>query len=167
MKSMNAERFYDLAFKSILKQATSEELGELQAALDEDPALVSELTQLQTQAFSLRELLSLLDATDATGPKPSEAAREQVRARIRKWFESNRKGGEVRTRSHRRFLILLMVFEFLSSAIVMYFCQRRQTHGIWPFNSTTMSTNWNLFVPWMIVASAASYFAASKIARRK
>lgn len=82
MKPINDERFYELAMKSIARQCTAEDEAELQFALGENPARVPELAQLHTQAKVAKELLALVAATEATGPKLPASARARLRKHV-------------------------------------------------------------------------------------
>jgi len=83
MNSMNDERFFDLAMKVIARQATAAESAELQAALVKEPARKAELAQWQAQAGLVREVLPLVNATEAPAGELPAYARGRLQTKVR------------------------------------------------------------------------------------
>ena len=80
MTSMSDDLFHELALKCFLKQGSAQEAAELKAAVDEDPNRKLQLLKLKDEFIAIGELVSLIAATEATGPQPTPAARQRFRS---------------------------------------------------------------------------------------
>ena len=83
MKSMNDERFFDLAMKRIADQATAEERAELDAALASKPELKADFDRLRAEARLAKEVLPVIAATEATAGELPGYARERLQTKVR------------------------------------------------------------------------------------
>ena len=79
----NEQEFFDLAMKVVAGHASASEQAELRALLADDPALKAEFERLRMDAELAKEVVPLIEATQATGPKLPEYARERLRAKVR------------------------------------------------------------------------------------
>ena len=80
---MNDHRFFDLAMKAIAQQATDAERAEMDALLAREPELRAEFARLQADARLAKDVLSLVDATKATGDKLPAYARGRLQTKVR------------------------------------------------------------------------------------
>ena len=80
---MSEDRFFDLAMKSIARQATEAERAELDALVVRQPELKTEFERLQADVRLAREVLPLVSATEATAPELPAYARERLQTKIR------------------------------------------------------------------------------------
>ena len=80
---MNDDRFFDLAMKVIARQATEAERAELDALVARQPELKAEFECLQTDVRLAREVLPLVNATEATVPELPAYARGRLQTKVR------------------------------------------------------------------------------------
>jgi hypothetical protein len=90
MNSMNDQRFFDLAMKSIARQSTDAERAELDALLARHPELKAEWEKLQADARLAREVAPLVAATQATGGEFPAYARERLQTKVRRTLSQER-----------------------------------------------------------------------------
>jgi hypothetical protein len=83
MNSMNDERFFDLAMKVIARQCTDAERAELDALLARAPELKTEFARLQAEVRVAKEVLPLVNATEATGGELPAYARGRLQTKVR------------------------------------------------------------------------------------
>lgn len=83
MNSMNDERFFDLAMKIIARQATDTERAELDALLARQPELKPEFVRLQAEVRVARDVLPLVNATEATAGELPAYARGRLQTKVR------------------------------------------------------------------------------------
>ena len=83
MNSMNDERFFDLAMKVIANQSTDTERAELDALLAGQPELKAEFERLRGEATLAKEVLPLVDATEATTGEFPAYARGRLQTKVR------------------------------------------------------------------------------------
>jgi hypothetical protein len=83
MNSMNDQRFFDLAMKAIAGQATDGERAELDAFFVRGPELKMEFARLQAEVCIIREVLPLVNATEATTGEFPAYARERLQTVVR------------------------------------------------------------------------------------
>ena len=88
MISMNDERFFDLAMKSITRQSTDAESAELASLLASQPELKAEFERLRAEAQLAKEVLPLVAAAESqTGEFPGYA-RERLQTKVRQTLGS-------------------------------------------------------------------------------
>jgi hypothetical protein len=81
---MNAEdRFFDLAMKSIARQATTSETMELESLMGANPKLKAEFDRLRADAQLAKEATPLVDAMQAKGAELPGYARQRLQAKVR------------------------------------------------------------------------------------
>lgn len=80
---MNDDHFFDLAMKVIARQATEAERAELEALVARQPELKAEFERLQADVRLAREVLPLVNATEATAPELPAYARERLQTKVR------------------------------------------------------------------------------------
>jgi hypothetical protein len=80
---MNDDRFFDLAMKSIARQATEAERAELDALVARQPELKAEFERLQADVRLAREVLPLVSATEASVPELPAYARGRLQTKVR------------------------------------------------------------------------------------
>jgi hypothetical protein len=83
MKPMNDQRFFELAMKTIARQASDAERAELDALLAGNPALGAEFERMRLEAALAKEALPLVEASAATGGKLPEYARGRLQTKVR------------------------------------------------------------------------------------
>jgi hypothetical protein len=83
MNSMNDQRFFDLAMKAIAGQVTDAERAELDALFVRGPELKTEFARLQAEVRFMREVLPLVNATEATTGEFPAYARERLQTVVR------------------------------------------------------------------------------------
>jgi hypothetical protein len=83
---MSDQRFFDLAMKAVAHQATDTERAELDALLARQPELRAEFARLQADTRLAREVLPLLNVTEATAPELPAWARGQLQTKVRETF---------------------------------------------------------------------------------
>lgn len=86
MNPMNDQRFFDLAMKVIANQSTDAERTELDALLARQPELKAEFERLRGEAALAREVLPLVDATQATAGEFPTYARGRLQTKVRQTF---------------------------------------------------------------------------------
>ncbi|MBI5821354.1 MAG: hypothetical protein HZA88_20495 [Verrucomicrobia bacterium] len=91
MNSMNADdqQFFDLAMKSFAGQASAAEEAELNSLLTSRPELKAKFDRLKADAGIAKEVLPLMEATEAQAGKLPEYARGRLQTKVR---ETLRKG---------------------------------------------------------------------------
>ena len=80
---MNDDHFFDLAMKVIARQATEAERAELDALVVWQPDLKAEFERLQAEVRLAREVLPLINATEATAPELPAYARGRLQTKVR------------------------------------------------------------------------------------
>lgn len=90
MNSMNDERFFEVAMKSVTRQASSAEQAELEALLAANPERRVEFEQLRGAAQLAREALPLVNATEATGGEFPAYARGRLQTKVRQTYGGGR-----------------------------------------------------------------------------
>jgi hypothetical protein len=80
---MNDDHFFDLAMKVIARQATEAERAELDALVARQPELKAELERLQADVRLAREVVPLVNATEATAPELPAYARGRLQTKVR------------------------------------------------------------------------------------
>jgi hypothetical protein len=80
---MNNERFFDLAMKVIVRQATDAERAELDALLASQPVLRAEFTRLETDVRVAKDALPLMGAMEATVGELPVYARGRLQTKVR------------------------------------------------------------------------------------
>ena len=83
MNGMNDQRFFDLAMKVIANQATDAERAELDSAVAGDARLKAELERLREESRVFKEVLPLVNATEATSGELPGYARTRLQAKVR------------------------------------------------------------------------------------
>ena len=83
MKEMNAQRFFDLAMKTIARQSTEAERAELDAMLAQQPGLKAEFEQLQADSKLACEVAPLAAAMESAQPEFPAYARERLQTKVR------------------------------------------------------------------------------------
>jgi hypothetical protein len=83
---MNDDRFFDLAVKAIAGQATEVERAELDGLLAREPELRTEFARLQADARVAKDVLPLLDATQATTGELPAYAHGRLQTKVRQTF---------------------------------------------------------------------------------
>jgi len=80
---MNEQEFFDLALKVIAQQASEAERTELDALVARQPELKAEFQRLQADTRLAREVLPLVNATEATAPQLPAWARGRLQTKVR------------------------------------------------------------------------------------
>jgi hypothetical protein len=80
---MNDDHFFDLAMKVIARQATEAERAELDALVARQPELKAEFGRLQADVRLAREVVPLVNATEATAPELPAYARGRLQTKVR------------------------------------------------------------------------------------
>jgi len=80
---MNDERFFDLAMKVIARQATDAERAELDALLAREPELRTRFEQLQAEVRVTKDVLPVVEATQATAGEFPAYARGRLQTKVR------------------------------------------------------------------------------------
>ena len=80
---MSDQRFFDLAMKAIARQATDAERAELEARLGREEGLRAEFARLQADVRLAKDVLPVVDATQAPVAEFPAYAREQLQTRVR------------------------------------------------------------------------------------
>ena len=83
MNIMNDQRFFDLAMKAIAGHAMDAERAELDELLAREPKSKTEFVRLQAEVRFMRELLPLVNATEATTGEFPAYARERLQTKVR------------------------------------------------------------------------------------
>src|SRR5438445_8986434 len=81
--SMDDQQFFYLAMKIIAQRSSDAERAELDALIAAQPELKAQFEQLRAQASTAREILPLLDATEATAGEFPAYARERLQTKVR------------------------------------------------------------------------------------
>lgn len=80
---MNDDRFFDLALKVIAGHCSDPERAELDALFKRRPELKAEFERLQADVGLAREVLPLVNATEATAPELPAYARKRLQTKVR------------------------------------------------------------------------------------
>ncbi len=80
---MSDQRFFDLAMKSIAHEATDAERAELDALMAREQGLRAEFARLQANVRLAKDVLPLVDATQATGAELPAYARGRLQTKVR------------------------------------------------------------------------------------
>jgi hypothetical protein len=108
---MSDQRFFDLAMKAVARQATDAERAELDALLAREPELRAEFARLQADTRLAREVLPVLNATEATAPELPAYVRERLQTKVRQTLgrpqTSSRSAGDAEDRMMWRWRWLL------------------------------------------------------------
>jgi hypothetical protein len=80
---MNEQEFFDLALKVIAQQASEAERAELDTQIARQPELKAEFERLQGDSRLAREILPLVNATEATAPELPAYVRERLQTKVR------------------------------------------------------------------------------------
>src|SRR2546428_12852086 len=83
MNSMNDQRFFDLAMKTITRQSTDAERAELNSLLASRPELKADLERLRVEARLAKEVLPLAAAIEANRGALPGYARERLQTKVR------------------------------------------------------------------------------------
>jgi hypothetical protein len=83
MNSMNKDHFFDLAMKSIARQATDSETKELEGLIGANPNLKAELDRLRADVQLAKQAMPLLDAMQAKGAELPGYARQRLQAKVK------------------------------------------------------------------------------------
>lgn len=83
MNGMNDQHFFDLAMKVIANQATTAERGELDSVVAGNPQLKAEFERLRAESRALKEVLPLVEATDAKAGELPGYARTRLQTKVR------------------------------------------------------------------------------------
>ena len=180
MSAITEERFYDLALKRFLNRCTDQELDEMKSAMVANPGLKDELARLQTEFIAAKELASLMAATDATGSKPSQAARKRFRAKVGDYLRKRenetaslgaRVGSTKATTNDSQtlsfFIGFFLLFEIASVSIVLHLSSVTTKPWWQLFGSGETHIVWGQAIPRAILATAASALAAYLLTRQK
>jgi hypothetical protein len=90
MNGMNDPHFFDLAMKVIANQATDAERAELDSAVGTDPQLKAELERLRAERRVFKEVLPLVEATEAKSGELPGHARARLQAKVRQTYGTAR-----------------------------------------------------------------------------
>lgn len=90
MNSMNDQHFFDLAMKAIANQATDTERAELDSVVAGNPQLKAELERLRAESRAFKEVLPLVEATEANERELPGYARARLQTKVRQTFGSVR-----------------------------------------------------------------------------
>jgi hypothetical protein len=80
---MNDDQFFDLALRVIVHQASEAERAELATLIARQPELKAEFERLQADTRLAREVLPLVNATEATAPELPTWARARLQTKVR------------------------------------------------------------------------------------
>ena len=80
---MNDQEFFDLALKVIAQQASEADRAELDTLVARQPELKAEFERLQADTRLAREVLPMVNATEATAPELPAWARGQLQTKVR------------------------------------------------------------------------------------
>jgi hypothetical protein len=83
---MNEQEFFDLALKVIAQQASEADRAELDTLVARQPELKAEFERLQADTRLAREVLPMVNATEATAPELPAWARGQLQTKVRETF---------------------------------------------------------------------------------
>ena len=83
MNGLNDQHFFDLAMKVITDQATDAERAELDSVVASDPHLKAELERLHAEGRILKEVLPLVEATEAKSGELPGYARARLQTQVR------------------------------------------------------------------------------------
>jgi hypothetical protein len=83
MNSMNDDRFFDLAMKSIAGKATDSEKHELESWLNANSSSKTEFERLKAEARLAREALPLVEAMQAKGAELPGYARSRLQSKVK------------------------------------------------------------------------------------
>lgn len=89
MNSMNDDRFFDLAMKSIAGKATDSERQELEGWLKANPSSRDEFDRLRADARLARETLPLIDAMQTKGAELPGYARRRLQSKVKQTLGQN------------------------------------------------------------------------------
>jgi hypothetical protein len=84
---MNEQEFFDLALRVIAQQASEAERAELDAFLAKQPGFRAEFERLEADTRLAREVLPLVNATEATAPEMPAYVRERLQTKVRRTLE--------------------------------------------------------------------------------
>jgi hypothetical protein len=87
---MNDQHFFDLAMKVIANQATDAERAELDSVVGTDPQLRAEMERLRAESRVFKEVLPLVEATEAKAGELPGYARARLQTKVRQTFGSAR-----------------------------------------------------------------------------
>ena len=90
MNTMNDERFFDLAMKTIAQQATDAERVELNSLLVQEPKFKVEFERLQAETKLAREVVPLLAATESTAGEFPAYARGRLQTKVQETLGAHR-----------------------------------------------------------------------------
>ena len=88
MNGMNDQHFFDLAMKVIANQATYAERAELDSAVGTDPQLKAEMERLRVESRVVKEMLPLVEATEAETGELPDYARARLQTKVKQVFGS-------------------------------------------------------------------------------
>jgi hypothetical protein len=91
---MNDDHFFDLAMKVIARQATEAERAELDVLVARQPELKAEFGRLQADVRLAREVVPLVNATEATAPELPAYARGRLQTKVRETLGRPQVSGE-------------------------------------------------------------------------
>jgi hypothetical protein len=80
---MNDQHFFDLAMKTIAKQATNAERAKLDLVVAADPQLKAEMERLRAESRVFKEVLPLVQATEAKEGELPGYARARLQTKVR------------------------------------------------------------------------------------
>ncbi len=83
MNSMNENRFFDLAMRSLARQATDAERDELNSLVANHPEFKAEFERLRAEVILAKETLPLVEAAEATSGALPGYARERLQTKVR------------------------------------------------------------------------------------
>jgi anti-sigma factor RsiW len=86
MNGMNDQHFFDLAMKVIANQATDAERAELDSAVGTDPQLKAEMERLRAESRVFKEVLPLVEATEAKAGELPGYARARLQRKVLQTF---------------------------------------------------------------------------------
>jgi hypothetical protein len=107
MNGMNEQRFLDLAMKLISRQSSVAERTELEAALATDQRLRTEFEKLRGDVAVAKEMLPLVQASQATKGELPGYARERLQTKVRQTLGRPQPVKETRTMWSWRWLLAL------------------------------------------------------------
>jgi hypothetical protein len=90
MNSMNDQRFFDLAMKTMARQCTEAERAELEAIVARQPELKAEWERLQADARLTREIAPLMAATQSSTGEFPAYARERLQTKVKRALGASR-----------------------------------------------------------------------------
>jgi hypothetical protein len=88
---MNEDHFFDLAMKSIARQATDSETRELEDLIRANPNLKAELDRLRAEVRFAKEAVPLMVAVQAKGGELPGYARQRLQAKVKQTFRQQKK----------------------------------------------------------------------------